>query len=62
MQGTSPGLVFSKLVKHESLLGCIQNTCSSKFMQFAETWMDPETVVQNEVSTKLITYMWKLEK
>lgn len=33
-----------------------------KIVQFSETWMDPEAVVLNEVSTKPNTYMWKLEK
>lgn len=33
-----------------------------KIVHFAEMWVDPETVIQNEVSTKPITSMWKLEK
>ena len=33
-------------------------------MSFAETWIDPETILQNELSQKEknnIVYMWNLE-
>ena len=57
--------MFLKIV---SLLEYYSAIKRNETVLFEETWMDPETVIQSEVSHKEkqlsynITYMWNLEK